>query len=87
MDVERSYTEVACPLAEGRKHATGCCAQVQNRGLQLRLQVDANAPQTRLRLCGEDLVRNLHTLCKGVRDRPIVFIGHSLGGLVVQNVS
>lgn len=47
----------------------------------------ANAPQTRLRLCGEDLARNLHNFRDGVRDRPIVFIGHSLGGLVIQNVS
>lgn len=39
MDVERSYAEAACPLAEGRKHATGCCARIQSPGLQLRLKM------------------------------------------------
>lgn len=47
----------------------------------------ANASQTRLRLCGEDLVRNLHAFRESERNRPIIFIGHSLGGLIVQNVS
>ncbi|KAG7429090.1 Kinesin light chain [Fusarium oxysporum f. sp. raphani] len=44
-----------------------------------------NAPRTRLQLCGEDLVRNLHAFRKGVQDRPVVFVGHSLGGLVIQH--
>jgi tetratricopeptide (TPR) repeat protein len=44
-----------------------------------------NAPQTRLQLCAEDLVQNLHIFRDGVRDRPIILIGHSLGGLVIQN--
>lgn len=45
------------------------------------------APRTRLELCGEDLVHNIHAFRKNERNRPIIFIGHSLGGLVIQHVS
>ncbi|KAI5457784.1 hypothetical protein BGZ63DRAFT_427817 [Mariannaea sp. PMI_226] len=44
-----------------------------------------NAPKTRIQLCGEDLARDLHRFRHAVRDRPLVFIGHSLGGLVIQH--
>ncbi|KAL7942253.1 hypothetical protein V8C42DRAFT_360339 [Trichoderma barbatum] len=45
-----------------------------------------DAPKTRLELCGEDLVICLHNFRQreGVQDRPILFIGHSLGGLVIE---
>ncbi len=47
----------------------------------------SNAPKTRLQLCGEELIHSVHTFRKGIRGRPVVFIGHSLGGLVIQYVS
>ncbi|KAI1429343.1 hypothetical protein F5Y12DRAFT_482024 [Xylaria sp. FL1777] len=43
----------------------------------------ANAPTTRLELCGEELVKSLHNFRTDAQERPIVFIAHSLGGLVV----
>jgi surfactin synthase thioesterase subunit len=46
-----------------------------------------NAPKTRLQLCGEELVHSVHNFRSSVLDRPVVFIGHSLGGLVVLYVS
>ena len=46
----------------------------------------ANAPKTRLQLCGEDLVRSVHALRMGTVGRPIIFVGHSLGGNVIQQV-
>lgn len=46
----------------------------------------ANAPKTRLHLCGKDLIDTLHSFRNDVPDRPILFIGHSLGGLVIQYV-
>ncbi|KND91708.1 Kinesin light chain 1 [Tolypocladium ophioglossoides CBS 100239] len=45
----------------------------------------SNAPKTRLQLCGEELVHSLHLFRDGAFGRPIVFIGHSLGGLVIQH--
>jgi len=46
-----------------------------------------NAPKTRLQLCGEELVHSVHSFRTSMLDRPVVFIGHSLGGLVVLYVS
>lgn len=44
-----------------------------------------HASKTRLQLCGEHLVHSTHQYRNGI-DRPIIFIGHSLGGNVIQNV-
>jgi pimeloyl-ACP methyl ester carboxylesterase len=46
----------------------------------------SDAPRTRVELCGEELIQSLHRL-RQESDRPIVFIAHSFGGLVVQDVS
>lgn len=52
----------------------------------------ANAPQTRLQLCCENLVQSLEDFyCRDEfyrreSKRPILFIGHSLGGLVILYV-
>lgn len=46
-----------------------------------------NAPKTRLRLCGEDLVGAIHRHREGNIERPIIFVGHSLGGNVIVQVS
>ncbi|KAI0539978.1 hypothetical protein GGR58DRAFT_512001 [Xylaria digitata] len=43
----------------------------------------ADAPKTRLELCGEELVKSLHSFRTDAPERPIIFIAHSLGGLVV----
>ncbi|PYI09493.1 TPR-like protein [Aspergillus sclerotiicarbonarius CBS 121057] len=43
-----------------------------------------DAPKTRLQVCGEELVHSVHRFRNGI-DRPIIFIGHSLGGNVIQN--
>ncbi|KAK1974644.1 hypothetical protein LZ30DRAFT_607501, partial [Colletotrichum cereale] len=45
----------------------------------------ADAPRTRLQLCGEDLIRSVRDFREGTEDRPVVFVGHSLGGNVIQH--
>ncbi|KAI1132153.1 hypothetical protein F5Y10DRAFT_6263 [Nemania abortiva] len=42
-----------------------------------------HAPRTRLELCGEELVKSLHNFRTDAPERPIIFVAHSLGGLVV----
>ncbi|CEI39890.1 unnamed protein product [Fusarium venenatum] len=42
-----------------------------------------NAPQTRVELHGEDLIRSLHNIRQD-KQRPVVFVAHGFGGLVVQ---
>lgn len=46
-----------------------------------------NGPKIRIQSCAEDLARDLHEFRSGdpSRDRPILFIGHSLGGHVVEH--
>lgn len=46
----------------------------------------ANALQTRLQLCCESLVQSLDNFYGQESKRPILFIGHSLGGLVILYV-
>jgi hypothetical protein len=46
----------------------------------------ANAPKTRLQLYGEDLVHSVHKFRDGIRERPVIFVRHSIVGLVVQHV-
>lgn len=46
----------------------------------------ADAPKTRLQLCGEELVHSVHLFRQSAHSRPIIFIGHSLGGNVILNV-
>ncbi|PTB63088.1 pfs domain-containing protein [Trichoderma citrinoviride] len=46
---------------------------------------DADAPKTRLQLCGEELVHSIHSLQKHDPNHPIVLVGHSLGGNVIVN--
>ncbi|KAI1820891.1 hypothetical protein F4861DRAFT_542494 [Xylaria intraflava] len=43
----------------------------------------AGAPRTRLELCGEELANSLHDFRSDDPKRPLVFVAHSLGGLVV----
>ncbi|KAI1353164.1 hypothetical protein F5Y01DRAFT_313234 [Xylaria sp. FL0043] len=43
----------------------------------------SDAPKTRLELCGEELVKSLHAFRSDAPERPIIFVAHSLGGLVV----
>ncbi|EJP62037.1 vegetative incompatibility protein HET-E-1 [Beauveria bassiana ARSEF 2860] len=42
-----------------------------------------DAPKTRLQLCGEELVHSLHSFRASYPSRPLVFVGHSLGGNVI----
>ncbi|KAJ6439025.1 Kinesin light chain [Purpureocillium lavendulum] len=45
----------------------------------------SNAPKTRLQLCGEELAHSIQSFRNGFRNQPVVFLGHSLGGLVIQH--
>ncbi|KAJ5779346.1 hypothetical protein N7457_007066 [Penicillium paradoxum] len=46
-----------------------------------------NASKTRIQVCGEELVNEIHDFRKltGTSDRPLILIGHSLGGNVIQH--
>ncbi|OTA01901.1 hypothetical protein A9Z42_0022420 [Trichoderma parareesei] len=46
---------------------------------------DADAPKTRLQLCGEELIHSIHSLQRDDPICPILLIGHSLGGNVIVN--
>ncbi|KAK2600176.1 hypothetical protein QQS21_005121 [Conoideocrella luteorostrata] len=43
----------------------------------------ADAPKTRLSLCGEELAHSLRSFRAGCPRRPIILVGHSLGGNVI----
>ncbi|KAI1312152.1 hypothetical protein F5Y03DRAFT_391118 [Xylaria venustula] len=43
----------------------------------------AKAPETRLELYGEELATSLHNFRSDIPKRPLIFIAHSFGGLVV----
>ncbi|PHH78845.1 hypothetical protein CDD80_6135 [Ophiocordyceps camponoti-rufipedis] len=43
----------------------------------------SNAPKVRLQTCGEELVHQLHLFRKESPRRPLILIGHSLGGNVI----
>ncbi|KAF6802152.1 ankyrin domain protein, partial [Colletotrichum musicola] len=46
----------------------------------------ADAPKIRLSLCGEALIRSIRDFREGTTaSRPIVFVGHSLGGNLIQH--
>lgn len=45
-----------------------------------------DAPKTRLQLCGEELLDSIYRFRLDVQDRPMVLVGHSLGGNVLINV-
>ncbi|KAK4098107.1 hypothetical protein N658DRAFT_499694 [Parathielavia hyrcaniae] len=46
----------------------------------------AKAPKVRLSLCGEELIRSVRDFRQGATaSRPIVFVGYSLGGNVIQH--
>ncbi len=49
----------------------------------------ANAPKTRLQLYGEELVHSVREFRSDTSssDRPLIFVGHSLGGNVILHVS
>lgn len=42
-----------------------------------------NAPRVTLHICGDRFIQNLHDFRRSVPDRPIVFLGHSLGSIVI----
>ncbi|KAK1673679.1 hypothetical protein BDP55DRAFT_555924 [Colletotrichum godetiae] len=42
-----------------------------------------DAPKTRLQLCGEEFIHALHLFRRGTSKRPVVLVGHSLGGNVI----
>lgn len=46
-----------------------------------------NAATTRLQVCGKHLADAIHEFREDCSDRPLIFIGHSLGGNVIQHVS
>ncbi|KAI8623473.1 hypothetical protein F5Y19DRAFT_492559 [Xylariaceae sp. FL1651] len=47
------------------------------------LRWHANAPKIRLELCGEELIKSLHSFRTDAQEHPTIFVAHSLGGLVV----
>ncbi|KAK5996960.1 Vegetative incompatibility HET-E-1-like protein [Cladobotryum mycophilum] len=44
-----------------------------------------DAPKTTLQLCGEEFIQSVHRFRGDALGRPIIFIGHSLGGNVIMN--
>lgn len=46
----------------------------------------SSASKTVLQRCGEDMMRRTHDFRNRKTDRPIIFIGHSLGGIVIEYV-
>ncbi|KAI5848526.1 hypothetical protein DFP73DRAFT_629907 [Morchella snyderi] len=62
----------------------GCFPNARIMAFNHNSKWNRDSPVKSIEHCGKELLDNLNLVRKGVEERPIIFIGHSFGGIIIK---